>query len=439
MKEKKSKQQNIQPLYDTTKVNKDDILKNQICFEDYFNHVDFTSGVNEDIDSIIDSEDRAKKMHDANESVSNQKSPNKKIWSFIFLVLNIIIVVVIFMGLLEGDNVTSIANLDINPWWIVGAFLLFGGIMLCEQIRYELLIRKATEKHRPFLSYKVGAVGRYYDNITPLGTGGQPFQVWYLTSRGIKASSAISIPLAKFIFQQFVLSLFSLFLLIGSVSFFQSAIFTSSVGTSLVMVACWVGFAINFGVFIATILLSTSNLGHKIVIGVLKLLAKLRIVKNYEKQYIKLFQIVEDYQRTMKFYTKSPKLLISMLFLSIVAFVAQYSIPFFIYCAFVGFDPSMWIQIMIIALMVDLAASFIPLPGGSGVSELAFTAMFATLLGGATFWALLLWRFISYYMFILQGFVVTIYDYIIGNRKNERMKKKWKEENFDVSGSSVKM
>ena len=84
-----------------------------------------------------------------------------------------------------------------------------------------MLIKSSTKKKRPFLAYKVAAIGRYYDYVTPFASGGQPFQIYYLTNRGVKASSAISIPLAKYIVQQIVFAFMALFLLIGSVTFLK--------------------------------------------------------------------------------------------------------------------------------------------------------------------------------------------------------------------------
>jgi len=292
--------------------------------------------------------------------------------------------------------------------------------MFCDQIRYLMLIKQSTRKHRPFLAYKVARIGRYYDYITPLGTGGQPFQIYYLTSRGVKASSATAIPLAKYIVQQIVFAFIALFFLLGGITLLEGS-FTSQVGTTLVSVASWIGFALNSFMVFVIILLSSSKLGHKLVIGILKLLKKMHIVKNYDKHYNKLIKLVEEYQRTMKFFVKSPKLLISMVIFSILVLVVEYSAPFLIWCAF-GNTPSfdMWIQIMIVSLMIQLAVSFVPLPGGSGAAELSFTAMFSALMGADTFWAMMIWRLVTYYAFVIQGLGIVVYDYLFGNRKNER-------------------
>lgn len=405
----------------------DSVLDNQISIEDVVAGIDYAKDVNEKVESIVPAEEHNKKYAEAKESVVKHKSSKRKMWSFIFLVVNIAIVVALFLGMTEGGNMTSLKDLKVNGWWLAGSLAMIFVLLKLEQMKYKLLIKKSTKKKRPFLSYKVAIVGKYYDLITPLATGGQPFQVYYLTQRGVKASTAISIPVARYIFQQIIYTIFSVVIMIGSVTFLKVD-FVGGTGSTIVSATCWVGFSLNILATSAIVLISTSKLGHKLVVAGLKLLYKMRIVKDYDKQYNKLIKTVEGYQRTMKFYAKSPKVMISMIILSVVSLVIQYSIPFLIYCTFVGFEINVWLQTMVVALIVDIAAAFIPLPGGSGVSELSFTAMFTALFGAETFWALLLWRLITYYSQLLLGIGVSIYDYAIGNKKNEKLMAKWKEE-----------
>lgn len=422
----KSKQAPLEPI--TIPIRDDDVLVNQISMEEVLAGVDFAKDVDQHLDSIIEAESQAKTLKEANEAVVKQKSPQKKIWSFIFLVINIVVVAYILLHMLEGQKVGSLSSIGFNYIFLALAILVFPALMLCDQMRYLMLIKSSTKKRRPFLAYKVSAIGRYYDYVTPFASGGQPFQIYYLTNRGVKASSAISIPLAKYIVQQIVFAFVSLVLLIGSLTFLKD-VFTSATGSTIVSVASWIGFSINSFVVFFTILLSSSRLGHKLVICILKILKKIRIVRNYDKYYNKLIKLVEEYQRTMKFFAKSPKLLFSMVFYSLAGIVLQYTAPFLIYCAFGNpFSLEIWVQIMIVSLMIDLACSFIPLPGGTGVAELSFAAMFAALFGSATFWAMLLWRFLTYYAFIIQGLGLIIYDYAYGNKKNERLLAKWKAE-----------
>ena len=82
-------------------------------------------------------------------------------------------------------------------------------------------------------------------------------------------------------------------------------------------------------------------------------------------------------------------------------------------------------EFFVFTALIDLASSFIPLPGGTGMNEITFSALFTDYLGGYTFWALLLWRFCSYYFYLLQGIGLIAYDTVYGNRKYRWIKTKY--------------
>lgn len=392
-----------------------------------------------DLSQIVDDDSFKEKMAKSKEVSKKDNSPRKKLWSFIFVMINVVIVVLILLGMLEGDNYTPISELNLKADWLIGAILCFVAMIVIDQIRFTLLIKKSTKMHRPFLGYKVGALGKYYDAITPLSTGGQPFQAFYLTQRGVKASHAVSIPVAKYVVQQIVFAILSIVVLILAFTSYKHLL-PSGLGTDWVMLACWIGFICNFLIVALVILLSVGTFGKKFVLGILKFLHKIKLIKNYDKTYEKILNIVEEYQRTIKFFVKSPLLLIGMVFTSLLYMFVMYSIPFFVYCSFGGVPTyDMWLSTFIVALMIDLAASFIPIPGGSGVAELSFAAMFTSLFAGASFWALLIWRILTFYGFVLQGFLIVLYDAIIGNKRNRAhlmvLRKRYPDyyQNEDVS------
>ena len=105
----------------------------------------------------------------------------------------------------------------------------------------------------------------------------------------------------------------------------------------------------------------------------------------------------------------------------------SFSMLFFIYCAFEGWHPEMWLDIISMGILIDLASLFNPLPMGTGTAELSFTALVAVLFSssGAVVWALLIWRFLTNYIYLLQGFFLLSYDYAIGNRRLEKNKEFW--------------
>ena len=77
----------------------------------------------------------------------------------------------------------------------------------------------------------------------------------------------------------------------------------------------------------------------------------------------------------------------------------------------------------VMTVLVELAASFIPLPGGTGMNEISFNVMFAMFFGGNIVWALLLYRFFDYYIYLLVGLGISCYDFLYGKRKYKWIKK----------------
>ena len=408
----------------------DQPLRNQISMEDIFAEQDEPLKPIVDVEDIVSGESQAKELASAEEAANEQKNTKKKMWNFIFFVINLVVVAVIVLTQFESNNVSHISELAINWNWMIIALLMFVIMTLTEQLRFQILIKKSTKKNRPFLAYKTAALGKYYEAITPFATGGQPFQVYYLKSRGVNGATSLSIPLAKYIMQQICFTIvvsFCLFANLGTLASFTGA------DTKVVTLACWLGYASNFIIMGTVVLFSISRkLGHKVVGGVLKFLAKLRIIKDYDKQFNKVIKLVSDYQNTMRFFIKSPLVMIASVFLSMVFLAAEYSIIYFVYKAFNGAGGAdIWFQILGVSVVIDLAAGFTPLPGGTGMSELAFTSLFSDIGGNEIVWALLIWRLISYYGYVIQGFLVVVYDSLIGNRKNEKILARMRKEQLN--------
>lgn len=367
-------------------------------------------------------------LDEAEQAVESQKTKKSKITSFVAFCINIIVVAAVLMVQLKQDGIISVGNLvgfKVNYWFLVLAFLLFALLMFIKSTRINILIKQATKRSRPFLSYKVAALGRYYDSVTPMATGGQPFQIYYLSKRGLPASCAISVPLAKYFVAQIS------WITISIVAVMYSIINNSLESSKLVFYIAIISFIINILFISIMILLSVSKkIGKKLIVKTLKLLEKLHFIKNYEKQYNKVIKMVEDYQISMRSFLINKGKFIILLILSLIITFVTYSIPFLLYGALVEVDFSIFFDIFFKAVMIDVATSLIPLPGGTGMSEFSFAAVFASLfVDGTLFWAMLLWRLLTFYAYIIQGLCVLVYDYFVGNKKYNWQKKKWELEN----------
>jgi len=379
-------------------------------------------------------------LKSANEG-ANQTKKKKKL-SFLYYILNIVIIgVVLAIQLSQESNpmeaISAISN--INWWFILAAFGTFVLGMILDAVRYGSLIHKATGVFRFGLSYKVGALGRYYDTITPLSTGGQPFQVIYTNKYGIKPGDGISIAMGRYIFYQivyFILVSIFVFRLVFSSDSAIGLITEGNVGEGFVTTFMWIGYAI-MAVVIITILFMSLNrrAGAGFVIGILKLLSKIhigkfRIIKDYKKTFAKVMRTVNLWQSTTRKYCKSFWVIFINFSASILFFIATYSMPFFVYCAFEGWPVDFiqtWSTIISFAVIVDLTSAFNPIPMGAGTADISFAVLYGSLFSmpGASIWALIIWRILCNYIYILQGLVVVNYDYFIGNKRLEKYKDIW--------------
>ena len=366
----------------------------------------------------------------AETTVAKQRSKKSRWMSAIFLLINLVVLAIVMYSQLSSEGAVSFDEL-INEQMEWGWFLLAIGFVIllnmADASRIWVLIKFTTGRSRPWLSYKSLAIQKFYDNITPMATGGQPFQVFYLNKRGLPASSATSIPLAKYLYNQIIFVIFVVLILI-----LASGMMTTM--TPLITTLCIIGLILNMAVIALILFLSTSKkLGPGFAIGILKLLNKMRIIKDYRRTYVKVMKTVREYVDTSRVFMSNIWILLSEIFLTILCLLFQYSLPFLIYLGFGGpFDLNIWLEIVALTIVCDLAVSFVPIPGGAGMAELSFSTLFASLFtfttGSVAGWAVLLWRILTYYIYLLQGILVMLYDFCIGNKKIQPLLDKFKAE-----------
>ena len=410
--------------------NKSDNEKPEIK-EKKHNFLDFNRAPKTMIEIERTPEEESEKLGEAEESVKKQNSKKKKIWSLVFFLINIGVVAGLLVYQLLGDTqMTSISELfssGINWGIFVFALFLTSLTQILESAKVWLLTWKTTGKNRPFLAYKVCSLGKHYDSITPLSAGGEPFQVYYMSKHGIPTSKAVSIPVGIYVMSQISFVVLGLICMIGSI-FLPS---NGDVGTTVISASSWIGFSLNFLLIFLVVLVSINKkIGHGLITGILKALKKMRIIKDkqYESIYNKAMNLVNDYQKTMKGYAKNLGTFFTELFLSFGSWILRYCIPYVVYSIFFGFHPELFLDIFVKTVMIELASTFIPLPGGTGMAELSFTAFFSSLMGPNIFWAMLFWRILTHYSFMIRGVIIIIYDYAKGNKKQEWLEKKWKLE-----------
>ncbi len=347
----------------------------------------------------------------------NKKKKRNILFTILFILANIAAIVVLIV--LENKNTNKVDFLQAmnllgqNVGWTILAFSMFFIVIIFDSIVFSILIKKINGKTNGFiqLSIKTSFLGRYFDRITPWSIGGEPYQIFYLTYNKIKPSNTLSITSLRHIYRFFITA-------IGVIII----IATSQIATNIyVMLGAILGVA--GGLIVPVFLLICAlrpKLGEKLITLVVKIGVKLRIVKDVDAATNKIENEVLTYSQNIKFGMKNIIIILIIGLAGLVELFAMNFIPFFVIKALGITNIEVW-ETFVLCIYVNYAASFIPLPGGAGIAELSFYAVFATFFdNGILFWAILIWRVCYFYMPIFIGFILQLSEsikVIVKNRK----------------------
>ena len=336
------------------------------------------------------------------------KKHKKTIGIILFVLLNAVVIAVTAASEFgNSQNAAELSEVKINGWLLVPAALCFMVAISFEILKYILMIKRLavsdelTNKETKFaranavkVAQRTVLLGKYYDNITPAAIGGQPFQIYYMRhNSGLHGGASTSIPIVGMISNQIGFLIIALLCFIfGGVAYTNPAL----------MVTAWIG--LLFYAFWPAMVAGVSFFPRattRFLKFFIKVLAKIKIVKNREKALDKIEQEVAEYAKSVKMILKTRGLFLQVVGLSVLFNVLVAAIPFFVLTAFggnVGF-----VECLVLTVAVMSAVYFIPTPGNAGAAEGTFFVVFSALSSGYIFWAMLLWRFFSYYIYIIIG------------------------------------
>lgn len=383
----------------------------------------------EEVDIELPKEHVEEKLKEVMDSQSPKKRRKNTIISLCLLLVNIVFMVFIIRSLISniGDiSLTDMINSQGNKlWWLTGGLLIYLVYMLAQTLMYFVLIKDITGKKRIGLAYDVAVVGKYYDNITPFAVGGQPMQIIRLSTNGISPGVSTSIPIIKMMINSAVNMVAALMFFIFGLPRIPLTTPFNDLLLIILEILGVIGLIITVFVVLFMFLMSTGNfVTRSLVSGVIRIGYKLKIVKNYRLTLKKAMGQVAEYKSSMHYLKKRKLVLLKMILLSLLECLSYAIIPYFVVMAFAGpldMSPILFITICITKYYIcSMASSFIPLPGGTGLMEISFIFLFGIVVKENIVWALLLYRFISYYLIIIHGFgheLIKIGKNIYKNRK----------------------
>lgn len=354
------------------------------------------------------------KMEDYNKQVTERTekgSKKRKIIAVIFVLANLLAIGLTVLLEFNRDGEKYPLSDVLSTWsanyqYVIFAFACTIVYLLLDGLKYAFMLRRITGKPKFALSMKIATIGRYYDNITPLAIGGQPFQVYYLHKAKVPAGAATAMPIASFFFTQLSLVLLSI-----AVFIFNAGVITDEAMRWTAYVGAFFSIFVPFLVVFFSIFPKTA---WKITNACLNLLGKLRIFKDMTAVRKKVRSFVFEYARSLQMIAKTRFAVPVVFILSMMMTIAYNAIPYFVLKA-CGQEPD-FVTVVSMCLVVNCAISFVPTPGNSGAAEGVFFIVFASLSGGFLAWGTILWRVASYYSIIIIGVIVLLISSIRAKR-----------------------
>ena len=331
-----------------------------------------------------------------------KKPQSKKPWLRPVMIIGFILLNILVIALTataefgNSKNAENFAHIKIDWWHLLPAALAFVIAITVEIYKYVLMMRELGKRDKSYKANKPWTtarrtviLGKYYDNVTPAAIGGQPFQIYYMRHHsGLPHGQSTSIPIFGMIAGQLGFIIIAVFCFLFGSYTINNAPLIATACFGLLFYAFW-----PIAVMIATFLPKATT--ELITLGV-KALAKMHIVKHREKAIRKTELEVNDYAKCVKEILKTKGLFLKTVALSVVFNSLVSMIPFFVLTAFGG-DVD-FIPCFVTTVAVTSAVYFVPTPGNAGAAEGTFFVVFSALSTGYVFWAMLFWRFFSYYI-----------------------------------------
>ena len=318
-------------------------------------------------------------------------------------ILLIITIVVLFFLLKDnmGEIFSTLSKINLL-YLLVAIMLYFAYIISKAYIIYKCVDEKDKLSFKEAIKHNI--ITQFFNGITPFSTGGQPMEVYMIAEHNIKVSKSTSVTLENFIFYQTALVIY------GVIAVVCNWTFNLFPKVALLKHLVLLGFIINslVAVGLYAIMLS-KTVTKKISNTIIKLLGKLKIIKDTSKAKSSWQEKLEEFHYISKDLLKRKKTFIFGILINLFGLTCLYIIPLFIMYGLHDFTSLNPISAITSSAYVLLIGSFVPIPGASGGIEYGFIKFFGNFMPVVILNSLLItWRFITYYLgMILGGFLFS--------------------------------
>ena len=336
----------------------------------------------------------------------------KKILSALFILFSVSAVLIIAFSNPEMGNAwEAISRLDVL--WIGGLLLCWVVYVLFEAMGTWACLRSRGYGISLLRVAGTGLIGMYYSDITPSAAGGQPMQVNSLRKAGIPVEYGTLALTVRFVMNQFMVCIIGLVLFLLNRDFVYAQL-------SGAIWAARIGWIINFA-SVPLVLLAAFRRKwiQKLAEKLIRFGARIRLVRDSEDATERVTEMLDTYHEALTEMAHRPKEIMAQMMCSGISILGLTGSVVFAYYAF-GQTGTSWPQVLTLSCLLFVSASYTPLPGASGAQEGGFLLYFKGIFRDGTIGlALLIWRFFTYYLFLLVGVFAVVGERLLLKGENK--------------------
>ena len=330
----------------------------------------------------------------------------KKNFSMLIVAASLVGVMIIAFSNREMENAWE-SILSMDPVWVFCVFGCWAVYVLFEGLGTWLYLRNQAFPIRFGQVFSSTMIGFFYSNITPSAAGGQPMQINSLRKAGIPVGYGTSGVTVRFITNQFTISLMSLVLFFMH----QQAVYEQLTGKLWFFGLGWI---INFGA-VPVVLLAAFHLKwiRKMSDWIIRKMYTFHLIRYPDETRSKVWDMLETYHEALRNLLHQPMQIFLQLLCSLISLMGLTGSVAFVYHAF-GLSQMSWGFLLTLSCILFISASYTPLPGASGAQEGGFLLYFNGIFTDGTIGlALLVWRFFTYYIFLITGMFFVLGEKIL--------------------------
>lgn len=337
----------------------------------------------------------------------------KGLIKYLILILSIAIFIGIFIfSLNDIDEILGVLKETNYKYILIAIGLLLIYVIGCPLAIMTILYYR-KEKIKPFDAFCVSASEFFFRGVTPFNAGGEPMQIYGFNCCGVKPAKSTPVILMNFAVFQIITNITCIITFI---------VYGKQIRESLnnLIYIIIIGFIVNIACMLL-LLFAMSKKMSSIALRFSKWLSTKKLFKKLlsEKGLASEEQFFVDMSEVSHEIVKNWPVIVINAVIKIIALAAYNAIPFFVFKAIgldLGYEQFVFTMLLTVFAMTMLI--WIPTPGASGGIEFVFTTIFASFgaTGAKAVSGMLIWRFLTYYLLLIIGFVC----YLIFSKRRKK-------------------